>query len=123
MPVSYEFTYNENLLHVTICGVINTPKEMLRCSSAFRGKALESDQRRILLDYRCTEFNLDFADLLAIAEYAETSGLQMHGFRMAALPRSQDVILHQQFETTALNRSIVYRSFLDMDEAIQWLHK
>lgn len=123
MSIFHDFTNNETYLHIIVTGVVSTPKEVLEYSSAFRGKALESGLRRLLLDYRDTEFNLDYADLLAIAEYADTAGLQMRGFRMAALPRTQDHDLHQQFETTALNRSIVYRSFLDVDEAIQWLHR
>lgn len=123
MPVDVVMTPTDEYLLIESSGEMATFEEGVEYIEAQVVKARETGIRRILVDDRNMAVSLDYADILALAEYWGRSGLPSMGLRVAALPPPAAPQGQQAYETTATNRSIVFKVFFDRQEAEDWLLK
>jgi hypothetical protein len=114
-------TRHPHYLLVEISGTIRTVKDVVEYTAVFRPEAERLGVRRVLLDYVQSTFGLDYHDLREVAEIGVRREFPGLGLRIAVVCRPEELDLHRQFETIAVNRSIIYRVFTDTNEALDWL--
>jgi len=114
-------TITADYLYAELIGTLADIQSIIGYSQECMTEAAHNRLRRILIDNRQAAYTLDYLDLVELATYADSMNVPQRGFRMASLASEEDLAIHSQFETVAANRSIVYKTFADMDSALGWL--
>ena len=123
MPVCATFTVMNGYLLIESSGEMATFEDGVAYIQAQVDTASREGLLRLLVDDRNMTVSLDYSEILSLAEYWEGKGLQSLGLRVAALPPPSTPHGQQAYETTATNRSIVFKVFFDRQEALNWLLK
>ncbi|MBG0790527.1 MAG: hypothetical protein H0S80_08545 [Desulfovibrionaceae bacterium] len=123
MPVHAAMTRIGDYLFIKSSGDITTIEDGVEYVQAQVAWAREEGVRKLLTDDRDMTISLDYADILALAQYWEQNELATLGLRVAALPPPSSPQGQQAYETAAANRSIVFKVFFDRRQAEDWLRK
>ena len=123
MPVYATFTVMDGYLLVESSGEMATFEDGVAYIQSQVDAAREEGMLRLLVDDRKMTVSLDYSDILSLAEYWQGKGLQSLGLRVAALAPPSAPQGQLAYETTAGNRSIVFKVFFDRREALDWLLK
>lgn len=117
----FEFHPTDKYLSVIVSGRVDAIEPIVKWAREYRDAALKHGLNRILIDYRDMDFQLDYHDLILLADSADAVGYQGMGLRTAALISGEAWKSELDFDTVSSNRSIVFRSFLNRREALDWL--
>lgn len=123
MPVHVTITAMNGYLLIESSGEMETVEDGVEYIQAQIDAALKEKIQRLLVDDRNLTVSIDYSDILALADYWEKRGLQRIGLRAAALAPPSAPQAQLAYETTATNRSIVFKVFFDKQEALNWLLK
>lgn len=123
MSVALNITHTDDCVVATVSGFIETIDEVIDYMRQAKAAAEKWKLQKILTDYMEARFDLDFHDLILLAERGAALDFQKNGFRIASIVQPDALDFHKKFEIAAINRSFTYASFVEYDEAQQWLGK
>ncbi|QGY39130.1 hypothetical protein GM415_02985 [Pseudodesulfovibrio cashew] len=110
-------------LHVCSSGTIGSTPEFLAYVRPQIAKIKKHDILRVLSDERGITFELDYAEIVELAETVANLAARPLGIRVAVLMSATTPEFHRNYETAAVNRAMVYRAFDDEEEALAWLRE
>jgi len=111
----------DDCLHVTTTGTVDTCEEMRRYATVLLDKAIEFNVRRILLDETGLKNTTTSLDASLLADSAEVNTATIRGIRVANVVSNEGYALAVTYENALFNRSLNCKTFLEKDQAMQWL--
>lgn len=122
MPFSLTTKPQDGYLLVESAGSIDSDSEAIDLYFTPQvERTIETGVKRLLVDERALAINLDYHDVVEIAEDWSRQALQSQGVRIAVIHAGESTEKHEAYETAAFNRSIAYRTFPNRAQALGWL--
>lgn len=123
MPFKSTYTIEDGYLRVTLVGSLATASEVIMMGDAIRRKCRDNGLRRALVDEMALAGTHDCITVHEVSESKEAELFAMAGIRVAVVGTADRLHEYHLYETFLNNRSLVYKAFLDEEEALQWLLK
>nr|WP_321513046.1 hypothetical protein [uncultured Pseudodesulfovibrio sp.] len=108
-------------LHVTTTGTVDTVEKMQHYAVTILEKAIEYNTKRVLLDERNLTNLTTSLDASLLAQSAEVDKAAILGIRVANLVSQKGYSIAVIYENALFNRSLNCKTFTDKEQAIQWL--
>lgn len=121
MPFTTSITPEDTCLRITSVGTLDTVDEVLAYIGSVRKAALQHDIKQLLLDERRLMDQQDTHDAYEVSESENIALAALSGLKIACISHPDNYELNKNYETLLINRSLVFKAFLDEDDAIQWL--
>lgn len=121
MTYTQIFTVKDGYLLCITDGEVSDSETYIQWGLALIAKAREARHTRILVDNRTFRLKLTPLDVITFADYMEKMGGNKLGLRLAVLSCVQNLDVSRMVETSLINRSATYKSFLNQKEAQEWL--
>jgi len=102
-------------------GIIGDADDFIAWATTFIQKAMESKQKRLLIDNRTLFLDVSSLDVITFAKHLEKIEAAKLGFRIAVLSSPKNVGTSRLVETALVNRSATYKTFQNQEEAKEWL--
>jgi len=121
MAIEFTLEQIDNYLYVMVVGEINTYKDVIAFGRPYRLKAEELGLKRILVDCRKADTQLDYYGMIKLTKHIESTKFHYNHFRIANLVAPDALERFQDYQVFAANRGIIFESFADEQEALAWL--
>ncbi|QJB55658.1 hypothetical protein [Pseudodesulfovibrio sp. zrk46] len=121
MPFTCNVKIMESYLAVAATGTLASVQEVEEYVAFVRERAKANKITRVLLDERNL---MDQQDTLDAYDFSESDSARMtaqEGIRLASVCHPDNYEINKTYETLLLNRSLVFRVFLEEKEALEWL--
>jgi hypothetical protein len=115
-----QFEIRDKYLLIEAQGNRNSLLEVVNGTLQFTKIIQESNQQKVLLDYRNVKFNLNKTDAFSIVRYYEQLPT-LAGVKIAALINEPTLSLATTWQDVAIKRGFQTRYFLTFEEAEHWL--
>lgn len=90
-------------------------------SQSFKDAVEDFDGNCVLLDKRLFQDRFDYHDAMIFANSPITDFMVEKALRIAALVRPSRLDVEHSYETLMQNRSVNYRPFITLEDAMVWL--
>jgi len=116
-----KFELKGGYLLVVSHGNLDSVEEVRKYVVLLRKQALVNRAKRLLLDERNLKDHQDMMDAYVLSESEEIVTTALQGIRLACISHPANYELNRSYETLFLNRSLMFKAFLNEAEAIEWL--
>lgn len=121
MAYTTELSRREGYLHVESSGALDTPQDVEEYLDYLCHEAIAHQTKRLLLDERQLINRQDVYEAYGICESDPVTNAALTGIRVACVCHPRDYELNKAYETLLLNRSLLFRVFLEEEAAVAWL--
>lgn len=121
MPFETQSEFKGWYLHVTTTGTLDTVNEVEDYVHSLREQAQQHDTKKVLIDERGLMDQQDTHDAFEFSESEAAVLAALAGIRLSCICHPKNYELNKMYETLLLNRSLMFKVFLQEDEALQWL--
>lgn len=125
MDYNIQINEDQKFIHITTAGDWEKEKDDALVRDIL-GTIVQSGIKKVLLDMRGLRFDFQLFTIFQRAQDLREQRVEAHVFSMKValvyLPESEKIKADFSFfETTARNRGLPYRAFVQLEPAIEWL--
>nr|WP_321260542.1 hypothetical protein [uncultured Pseudodesulfovibrio sp.] len=117
----FTFKLEENHLLVTTAGTVTTHEEMQQYAAAILDTVTKSNVKRVLRDETNLTNLTTSLDATLLAQSAEVDMAAILGIRVANVVKQEGYPIAITYENALFNRSLNCKTFIEKEQAIQWL--
>lgn len=106
---------------MTTSGSFDTVEEVKAYLEEVRRNALKHDVKHVLLDELNLTSRQDTYDAYEVSESEHVTHAALAGLKLCCVCRPENFELNRTYETLLINRSLIFKVFLEERDAIEWL--
>lgn len=121
MPADIVFEDCEGYLLGVVSGCIENVEELIMFCHSVVSAVSSRSVKKMLLDMLSLEDRTSYHDGTILGEMDMVTDMARMGVRFASVHSPDKVGRHRLYETIFSIRSLKYKAFVEVDEAIRWL--
>ncbi len=121
MPFQSDTRFSGWHIQMTSVGTLASIKEVEGYIHFLRKEAQKHRTQKVLLDERNLMDEQDTCDAYKVCESESTAKAALAGIRLSCVCHPNNFELNKTYETLLLNRSLIFKVFLNEGEALLWL--
>jgi len=121
MAIKSEVENVGDYLRMKSSGTLDSVEEVELYMDTIRLAALSKGVKKVLLDERNLMQMQDAHEAYELSESEATRLTALAGIRLSSVCNPDNYDLNKTYETFLMNRSLIFKVFLDEQEAIDWL--
>ncbi|BDQ38299.1 hypothetical protein SYK_26590 [Pseudodesulfovibrio nedwellii] len=119
--MKFTLELENDYLFSSTTGTVNTLEEMQQYATAILNKTYKYGIKRILLDQTGLKNNTSSLDASLLANSVEIDMAAVQGIRVATIVTPNEYSIAVTYENALFNRSLNCKTFMEKEQAMQWL--